>query len=396
MKHNPAGNSLLILTTVGMVAAFMVWGAFSPLINQFGEMYNLTATEKSVLAAVPVLLGSVMRVPLGILTEKYGGRKVYTLLLLFLILPLAAAGFADSYVTLLVCAFFLGMAGTSFAVSMTFVSKWTPKEKQGTALGINALGNAGTAAASLALPSIALMAGMEWVFWSLIIPIAAMAVLLWFFTPETPSADTSRTVKGELSVLAFKHTWMLSLFYFVTFGIFVAFGVYLPTLLTDLFGLSAVDAGMRTAGFIVLATFIRPLGGYAADKMAPGRILSAVFLGITAGGAMLTIGSENIIVMTFASLLLAAAAGIGNGAVFKLVPSLFPSSTGTVTGIVGAAGGLGGFFPPIILGVVKDMTGAYAIGFLLLAAMSICCLVVNKKEYDNEKKIRQLKEAQAG
>ncbi|MGY4690665.1 MFS transporter [Salibacterium sp. K-3] len=395
MEHKPAGNSLLLLTTIGMVAAFMVWGAFSPLINQFGEMYNLSATEKSVLAAVPVLLGSIMRVPLGILTEKYGGRKVYTLLLLFLILPLTAAGFADSYAALLVCAFFLGMAGTSFAVSMTFVSKWTPKEKQGTALGINALGNAGTAAASLVLPTIALAAGMEWVFWSLILPIGSMAALLWFFTPETPSADTTRTVKGELSVLAYKHTWMLSLFYFVTFGIFVAFSVYLPTLLTDLFELSAVDAGLRTAGFIILATFIRPLGGYAADKIAPGRILTAVFLAITAGGAAIAIGGESMIMMTGASLLLAAASGIGNGAVFKLVPSIFPGATGTVTGIVGAAGGLGGFFPPIILGVVRDMTGAYAIGFVLLAVVSACCLVVNRKSYDREKNVRRMKEVRA-
>ncbi|SFM01296.1 nitrate/nitrite transporter [Salibacterium qingdaonense] len=394
MEQKRAGGSLLLLTTIGMTVAFMVWGAFSPLINQIGETYNLSATEKSVLAAVPVLLGSVMRVPLGILTEKYGGRKVYTLLLLFLIVPLTAAGFVDSYAALLVCAFFLGMAGTSFAVSMTFVSKWTSKEKQGTALGINALGNAGTAAASLALPMIALAAGLEWVFWSLILPIAAMAVLLWFFTPETPSADTSRTVKGELSVLTYKHTWTLSLFYFVTFGIFVTFSVYLPTLLTDVFDLSAVDAGRRTAGFIILATFIRPLGGFAADKLAPGPILAGVFLTVAAGGAGIAIGGENMMLMTAASLLLAAASGVGNGAVFKMVPSIFPSATGTVTGIVGAAGGLGGFFPPILLGVVRDMTGAYAIGFLLLAVMSTACFLVNQKAFLKNKKEQNLKEVQ--
>ncbi|WP_416151774.1 MFS transporter [Salipaludibacillus sp. HK11] len=365
-----------------MIIAFTAWAAFSPLINHFGEMYHLSATQQSMLVAIPVLLGSIMRVPFGILTEKYGGRKMYTALMLFLVLPLLASGFAQSYLMLLVCALFLGMAGTAFAISMTFVSKWTPKEKQGTALGINAIGNVGTAVATFTLPSIALLWGVEWVFWSLIIPVVIMAAVIWFYTPETPKSKANRTVREELTILRFKDTWILSLFYFVTFGIFVALGIYLPTLLINLFELSAVDAGMRAAGFVVLATLARPVGGYIADRFDPGKMLTVVFIGIIACGLLLSVAIENLIIMTLACLLLAIVTGVGCGTVFKMVPSMFPKSTGAVTGIVGAAGGLGGFFPPIMLGIIKDQTGAYSIGFVLLVIVTIFCLWLNKREYD--------------
>jgi MFS transporter, NNP family, nitrate/nitrite transporter len=391
MSHEQLNKRLLIIATFGMVIAFTVWNAFSPIINEIGKMYHLNTTEKSVLIAIPVLLGSVMRVPLGIITERYGGRKVYTLLLLFLVIPLIITGFSSSYIMLLISAFFIGLAGASFAVSMTFVSKWTPKEKQGTALGINALGNIGTAVASFSLPSLVLIVGIQWIFWGLIIPVLIMAAIIWFFTPETTNINSTKTVKSELSVLKYKQTWILSLFYFVTFGIFVAFGIYLPTLLMDLFHLSAIDAGMKAAGFIVIATFIRPFGGYFSDKLNAGKILTGVFLVIICCGLLLTLAVENFYIMTFASLLLAFAVGIGNGAVFKLVPNLFPTSTGTVTGIVGAAGGIGGFFPPIMLGVIKEHTGGYSLGFVLLIMLTFICLWFNKREYDNRMKTKKVK-----
>lgn len=378
-----------------MLIAFTAWAAFSPLIVHFGEMYDLSSTEQSILVAVPILLGSVMRIPVGILTEKYGGRKMYTGLLLFLVLPLLASGFANSYLTLLICALFLGMAGTAFAVSMTFVSKWTPKEKQGTALGINAMGNAGTAIAAFTLPSIALMWGVEWVFWGLILPVLVMAGVIWFYTPETPSTNTNRTVKGELSILKYKNTWILSFFYFVTFGLFVAMGIYLPTLLMNTHDLSAVDAGMRAAGFVLAATFARPAGGYIADKIDPGKMLSFIFIGIIICGFTIAFSLTNIFVLTVASLLLAVVSGAGSGVVFKLVPSIFPQSTGAATGIVGAAGGLGGFFPPIMLGVIHDAMSTYTIAFLLLGCVSVLCLILNKTAYDNNEKVRADKKTAA-
>ncbi|PTL38758.1 MFS transporter [Alkalicoccus saliphilus] len=378
---------ILILSTLGMALAFTVWAALSPLASHFGELYGLTATERSILVAVPVLLGSVMRIPAGILADRYGGRKTFTFLMLFTIVPLAGIGFSTSFASLLFWAFLLGLAGASFAVSITFVSKWTPPEKQGTALGINGLGNFGTALAGFTLPSIALFFGLQWAFWGLIIPVLIMAALLWFWTPETPQTGEKKTFLGSLSVTKYKNTWVLSLFYFVTFGAFVAFGIYLPILLMDLYALTAVDAGMRAAGFVVLATIARPLGGYLGDKIGAGRVLTYVFMGIAAGALIISFGMGSIIVMTAACLLVAALTGVGNGAVFKLVPELFPKATGAVTGFVGAAGGLGGFFPPLLLGSIRDMIGTYTLGFLLLALLSVVCLLINKRRFDQSTRV---------
>ncbi|SDN84301.1 MFS transporter [Alkalicoccus daliensis] len=380
--HEKTSRRILILSTFGMALAFTVWASLSPLANQFEALYGLTATEKSILVAVPVLLGSIMRVPAGILADRYGGRKTFTFLLLFTVIPLLGVGFSTSFYSLLFWALLLGVAGASFAVSITFVSKWTPSEKQGTALGINGLGNFGTALAGFTLPTIALLVGLQWTFWVLIIPVVIMAALMWFWTPETPQTGEKKTLLGSLSVLKFRNTWTLSLFYFVTFGAFVAFGIYLPTLLMDLYALSAVDAGMRAAGFVVVATISRPLGGYLGDKIGAGKVLTVVFLSIALGALIISFGMASIIVMTFACLLVAAVTGVGNGAVFKLVPQLFPKATGAVTGLVGAAGGLGGFFPPILLGSIRDITGTYTLGFLCLALLSILCLIINKRQFD--------------
>ncbi|RKL68438.1 MFS transporter [Salipaludibacillus neizhouensis] len=368
-----------------MALTFTVWASLSPLANHFETLYGLSATQTSVLVAIPVLLGSIMRVPVGILTDRHGGRKVFTILLLLIVIPLIGVGFANTYTSLLFWAFFLGIAGSSFAASITFVSKWTPKEKQGTALGLNGMGNIGTALAGFLLPTIAIYFGLQWSFWSLVIPVIAMAAMIWFWTPETPKPEERKTMLGALSVLKFKDSWTLSLFYFVTFGAFVAFSIYLPILLVDLYNLSSVDAGMRAAGFVVIATLIRPLGGYLGDKVGAEKVLTFVFTGIVIGSLAISFGMENLIVMTFACLFIAAVCGIGNGAVFKLVPQLFPKATGTVTGIVGAAGGLGGFFPPIFLGSIKDMTGDYVLGFLALAFLSLVCLFINKKQFDQSK-----------
>ncbi|PRO66344.1 MFS transporter [Alkalicoccus urumqiensis] len=372
---------ILLISTLAMAAAFTVWAAISPLAGHFRDMYGLSATQQSLLVAVPVLLGSIMRLPAGILADRYGGRKVFTGLLLFTIIPLIGIGFTTSYAMLLVWALLLGTSGAAFAVSITFVSKWTPPEKQGTALGVNGLGNAGTALAGFFLPGLAAVAGVSGTFWLLIIPVLGFALLIWFFTPETPLQGPPKTVRDSLSVVRFSNTWVLSLFYFVTFGAFVAFSMYLPILLMDLYGLTAVDAGMRAAGFVILATAARPLGGFLGDKLGAERVLVFVFTGIAAGALVISGGMHNLIVMTAACLFVAASTGIGNGAVFKLVPQLFPQSTGAVTGLVGAAGGLGGFFPPILLGTVRDLLGAYTVGFILLAVLSVCCLLLNYRQF---------------
>lgn len=369
-------KAVLPITTFAMTASFAVWTVFSPLANTFQQMFGLTSTEKSILVAIPVLLGSVMRIPLGILTDRYGGRKLFSFLLLFLMIPLIGAGFANSYEMMLFWAFFIGMAGTAFTISITFVSKLTPPEKQGTALGINAVGNIGTAVASFSVPIVASMFGTQWAFWIFLIPVAVMLLFIWYGTPETPELNEKKSILHSLSVLKYKHTWVLSLFYFVTFGSYVSFGIYLPTLLMDVYGLSSVDAGLRAAGFIVIATIFRPIGGSLADKIGTQRILTFVFPGMTIGAFVIGFGMENILIMTVASLFVSVMSGLGNGAVFKLVPEIFPHETGAVTGVVGAWGGLGGFFPPIMMGIFKDLTGSYLLGLILFGLLSAVCFVI--------------------
>ncbi|MCA0753572.1 MFS transporter [Paenibacillus sp. N4] len=367
----------LIYSTVAMTVSFIIWSVFPPIAGQIQELFQLSTLEKSVLIATPVLLGSIMRIPMGILTDRHGGRKVFTLTMLFLILPMVAAGFADSYAWMLICALFIGMAGTTFAISLTFVSRWYPPQSQGFILGIAGLGNLGGAAANFLIPSISSAYGIPWVFFSLAIMVAVMALVFHSFTKDPPKPAEPKTLKQSLSVLKEKATWHLSIFYFLTFGGFVAFSVYLPTFLKDLFQLNAFDAGLRTAGFVLAATLIRPAGGYLADRFGSKRVLSVVFTGILAAALGLSFSLEHFVAFTVLCLLISLLLGLGNGAVFKMVPEVSSGNTGAVTGIVGAAGGVGGFFPPIVLGIVKDATGEYSLGFIFMVVFALACLIIN-------------------
>lgn len=367
----------LLFSTVAMTVSFMIWSVFPPIAGKIQELFGLSPIEKSILVATPVLLGSIMRVPMGILTDRYGGKKVFTLTMLFLILPLIAAGFADTYAWMLVCALFIGMAGSTFAISIAFVSKWYPPERQGFILGIAGLGNLGSAGANFMIPSILPSLGISGIFFSLAIGIAVMSAVFQIFTKDPPKPAVPKTLKQSLSVLKYKATWLLSIYYFLTFGGFVAFSVYLPTLLKDLFQLEALDAGIRTAGFVLAATLIRPAGGYLADRFGSTKVLTIVFLGIMTAALVLSITLESFVNFSIICLLLSVLLGLGNGAVFKMVPEVSSGNTGAVTGIVGAAGGIGGFFPPIVLGIVVDSTGQYHLGFGFMAVFALGCLILN-------------------
>ncbi|SFE00608.1 MFS transporter, NNP family, nitrate/nitrite transporter [Lentibacillus persicus] len=376
MEQQKGSTAALVYSTIAMVVSFTIWSMISPMASNISALYNLSATQVSILVAVPTILGSIMRIPLGILSDKYSGRKVYTLTMLFLILPLIGASFANSYGWMLFFAFFIGMGGTTFAIAITYVSGWYPKEKQGLVLGIAGVGNIGTAVAGFLIPVIVAAYSIDWAFRILAVMIAIMAVVFYFGTEDREQGG-QKTLKSALEPLKYKQTWMLSLFYFLTFGVFVALGLYLPTLLQDLYDITAVDAGQRAAIFVVIATFIRPLGGMIADKLDPKKILTSIFLVIAVSAAVLAFTTGNVILFTIFCLAIAVFSGMGNGVVFKLVPMVSQGNTGAVTGIVGAAGGLGGFFPPILLGVFKDLTGGYYLGFLLLALFSLACLWIN-------------------
>ncbi len=373
----PGAARALFFATTAFAVSFAVWGLIAALAPRFTELYKLSATEKSLLIAIPVLLGSIGRIFAGMAADRFGGRVVFAALLIFSAIPAVAVGFSTSYTQLLIFGLLLGVAGTTFPVGVGFASKWFSKEKQGTALGIYGAGNIGQSIAVFFAPVLALQFGD----WRTVFFVFAVIALVWgivFYTFARDAAITAKpkTLIENLSILkTSKIAWVLSLFYFLTFGGFVALALYLPTFLREIFSLSATDAGARTAGFVLLATLMRPVGGILADKIGGAKVLIFVFAAIAVLSLFLSFAS--IVPFTIGALGCAAALGLGNGAVFKLVPQYFPNDTATVTGLVGAFGGLGGFFPPLELGFVKEATGSYTVGFILLALFAVVCLAIN-------------------
>ncbi|MCQ6275248.1 NarK/NasA family nitrate transporter [Bacillus sp. V3B] len=374
-----------MLSTIAMIVSFTVWSVFAPVATEIQKVYQLSDLEKSILIATPVLLGSVMRIPMGILTDRYGGRKIYAVTMLLLIIPMVGAGFADSYSMLLFWALFIGMAGTTFAISIAYVSRWFPSEKQGLVLGIAGMGNLGSAVANFLIPTIYSSYGLEWVFWSFAFAMGIMTIIFWIGTKEVQKISETKTLKEALSVLKYKATWILSVFYCLTFGGFVTFSIYLPTLLYDLFQMTAVSAGIITALFVVIATFVRPVGGYLSDHFGAKRVLTFVFSGVLLGGLSIALTLGNLTFFSISCMIIGIMLGIGNGAVFKMVPEVSSENIGSVTGIVGAVGGIGGFLPPIIIGFTKDMTGDYFLSFTLLSMFSLVCLIIHYMGSDKTK-----------
>lgn len=376
-NFKPGAIRALFLSTTAFAVSFAVWGLIAALAPTFTQLYSLSAKQKSLMIAIPVLLGSLGRLPAGMLADRFGGRKVFAALLLLAAIPAAGIGFSQSYAQLLWLGVLMGMAGTSFAVGVSFTSRWFTADQQGTALGVYGMGNIGQSVAVFGAPVLALALG-SWrpVFFIFALVAVAWGIVFYLFARNAVSTVTPKTFSENLSVLKRAPlAWVLSIFYFVTFGGFVAFSIYLPTLLKDLFRLTLADAGARTAGFVLLATLMRPVGGMLGDRFGGDKVLIAVFLAVAILGALM--GCPWMPTFTIGALGTAAALGLGNGAVFKLVPEYFPKETGTVTGLVGAFGGLGGFFPPLALGVIRDATGGYALGFIFLAIFSLACLAIN-------------------
>jgi NNP family nitrate/nitrite transporter-like MFS transporter len=372
----PGASRALFLSTTAFAVSFAMWGLVSALAPTFAQIYGLSAKAKSLMIALPVLLGAIGRLIAGLLADRFGGRRVFSSMLVLASIPAALIGLSTSYYHLLILGLFLGVAGATFPVGVGFTSKWFAPEQQGTALGIYGMGNIGQSIAVFGAPVLALALG-SWrpVFYLFAAISLAYGIIFYLFALDAATALAPKTLGESLGILRRSSTaWLLSLFYFITFGGFVALSIYLPTFLKDIFKLSAADAGARTAGFVLLATLMRPVGGILGDRVGGARILIWVFLAVALLGAMM--GCPWMPTFTIGALGAAAALGLGNGAIFKLVPQYFPKETGTVTGLVGAFGGLGGFFPPLVLGIVKDATGTYTIGFLLLAISSLVCLLI--------------------
>ncbi|MEU9451540.1 NarK/NasA family nitrate transporter [Streptomyces sp. NPDC048277] len=371
--------TMLALATLGFAVNFWAWALLSPLGPRFKDTLDLTSFQQSLLVAVPVVVGSLGRVPVGALTDRFGGRTMFPLVSAATVVPVLYLGLAGhgSLAALLAGGFFLGIGGTAFAVGVPFVSAWFPPERRGLAIGIFGAGMGGTAISALTTVKLVDAHGTATPFLITAGVLAAYAVVAATVLRDAPgrTVPTEPLARRLAATLRLGVTWQASALYAVAFGGYVAFSVYLPTYLKTGYGLTQADASDRMAGFVLLAVAMRPLGGWLSDRFGPVNVLGGSLAVVFAGAVTQAFTPALAPVGTVAFLAMGAALGAGSGAVFALVALLAPSNkVGSVTGVVGAAGGLGGFVPPLLMGSLYGTYGSYAIGLVLLSAVAVGAL----------------------
>lgn len=376
-RGGSAGRNLA-LATAAFALMFWAWNLIGPLATTYAADLELDATQTAVLIAFPVLVGALGRIPVGALTDRYGGRTMMTVLCFLSIIPVLLLGFlGQSYPLLLAFGFLLGIAGTSFAVGIPFVNAWFP-HRRGMATGVFGAGMGGTALSAFLTPHLAQLFGVTGAHVAMAVALAAMGVIMYVFSRNAPTwrPGTGSVLPQMREALRIKATWQNMLLYAIAFGGFVAFSTYLPTLLQVTYEFAQTEAGLRTAGFSIVAVVARPVGGILSDRIGPVRVCVASFAGTAAMAVLLMFEPPLEVPAGAVFVLMAAALGLGTGGVFALVATLVePSRVGTVTGMVGAAGGLGGYFPPMVMGIVLQVTGAYTIGFALLALSALAVML---------------------
>jgi NNP family nitrate/nitrite transporter-like MFS transporter len=375
---------MLVVATLGFAVNFWAWALLSPLgplYRATGRIGSLSESDVALLVAVPVIVGALGRIPVGALTDRYGGRIMFPLVSAATIVPVLFIGLVaqDSYAAMLVAGFFLGIGGTAFAVGVPFVNAWFPPERRGLAIGVFGAGMVGTAVSALTTVKLYEGAGGPVPFVLTAAALAAYAVLAWFVLRDAPGrAVPAGSLVGRLLANArLPISWQAAVLYAVAFGGYVAFSVYLPAYLKTAYGLDPADAANRMAGFVLVAVLMRPVGGWLSDRLGPVPVL-ALGYAVVAVGAGVAAGTPILEPVGAAAFLgMAAALGSGSGATFALIARVTdPSRVGGVTGLVGAAGGLGGFAPPLIMGYVYGRTDSYAIGLGLLSVTAVLTLVL--------------------
>ncbi|MEU5013219.1 MFS transporter [Streptomyces sp. NPDC021749] len=367
------------LATVGFAVNFWAWALLSPLGPRFKDSLDLSSFQQSLLVAVPVVVGSLGRVPVGVLTDRFGGRVMFPLVSAATVVPVLHLGLAghSSLAALLVGGFFLGIGGTAFAVGVPFVNAWFPPERRGLAIGVFGAGMGGTAISALTTVELVDEHSMTTPFLITAVVLAVYAVTAGLLLRDAPGRTVPTESWGRrlAATARLGITWRASALYAVAFGGYVAFSVYLPTYLRTGYGLTQADAANRTAGFVVLAVAMRPVGGWLSDRLGPARVLAGALSVVVAGAVVQSFTPALAPVGTIAFLAMAAALGAGSGATFALVALLTPAhQVGSVTGVVGAAGGLGGFLPPLVMGSLYGAYGTYAAGLVLLAVVAAAAL----------------------
>ena len=357
--------------------SFMVWVLLGPLAIQISGDLHLTPAQKGLMVATPLLAGALLRIVMGVLVDHLKPKRAGLIGQVVVLASLCWAWLGDlsEFRHLLMLGVLLGVAGSAFAVALPLASRWYPPEHQGTALGIAGAGNSGTAFAALFAPTLAIAYGWQNVFGWCLIPLAVALIVYLVFAKDAPSAPEPKSLSEYLKVLRDKDAWWFMFFYAVTFGGFSGLASSLTIYFNTQYGLSPVTAGYFTAACVFAGSLVRPIGGRLADRMGGIKTLSlmyllaACFLFIASTG--LQSASSAVVVFVLAMLAL----GTGNGAVFQLVPQRFRKEIGTMTGLVGMAGGIGGFYLASSMGYSKQLTGSYQLGLTLFASLAVLALL---------------------
>jgi NNP family nitrate/nitrite transporter-like MFS transporter len=357
--------------------SFMTWVLLGPLGVSIAAELHLNAAQKGLMVAVPVLAGAGLRVVLGLLVDRYQPKRVGIGAQLVVILGLLLAWGIGvrSYAETLMLGVVLGVAGASFAVALPLASAWYPPEHQGTALGIAGAGNSGTVLAALFAPSLAVAFGWQNVVGLAAIPLTATLAVYCLLAKDRPHPAARTSLADYVRLLRIGDAWWFMFFYAITFGGFVGLSSSLTIYFNDQYHLSAVTAGYCTAAVVFVGSLMRPVGGAVADRVGGARTLTVLYMLAAASFATIASGLSSIWLAMPVFLLGMLALGMGNGAVFQLVPQRFARQMGVVTGLVGMSGGVGGFYLAASLGYSKQISGSYGPGFLVFALLAVAALV---------------------
>ncbi len=371
------GHSPTLLTaTLYFGVTTTVWLLFGGLASTLGDEFSLTNLELGLLVAVPSLGGALLRLVLGVLTDRIGARRTGLLSLIFTVVPLLLGWqWADSFNRLLVVGLFLGVAGASFAVALPLVSRWYPARHQGLAMGIVGLGYIGSAVIIGVAPYFASSFGWHAVFGAALVPVLVMLVLFFLFAKDSSNQPAPKKFADYVAMLKEIDTWRFCFFYGVTFGGFIGLASYLSIYFVNQYGLSRGSAGACSTLCVLAGSLLRPVGGYLADRIGGISLLTVIYAGV----GLLTLDLATTAPLAWTLILcvaIMAMLGLGNGAVFQLVPQRFSKEIGVVTGIIGAAGGVGGFLLPTLLGSMRHLTGSFSGGFLLLSLIAFVSIGV--------------------
>jgi len=369
---NSGHTPTLIAAFLYFDLAFMVWVILGPLAPAIATTLALTPAEKGLMVATPTLAGALLRVANGLLVDRIGPKKSGAISQIIVIAGLLCAwGLGvNSFGGTLAMGVILGFAGASFAIALPLASRWYPPEHQGKAMGLAGMGNSGTVLAALFAPTLAKMFGWNAVLGLACIPLTIVFVLYQLMAKDAPDRPAPKSLTEYLLPLKVADAWWLMAFYAVTFGGFVGLAASLPIYFTDRFGLTPVTAGYCTAACVFAGSLVRPLGGALADRIGGVKALTGVF--VVAAVALTGVSAAPTVTAAMAFFVVAMLGlGTGNGAVFQLVPQRFASEIGVMTGLVGMAGGIGGFYLASSLGVAKQLTGSFAPGFLIFAGLAL-------------------------